>query len=60
MTLGLASQLELDLAVSRAADKVERAQKRNARKGATLKSVAETTAAPAVDADADAAELEQN
>jgi hypothetical protein len=60
VTLGLTSQLELDLAVSRAAAKVERAQKRSVRKGATLKSVAETTAAPAVDADADAAELEQN
>ena len=60
VTLGLTSQLELDLAVSRAAAKVERAQKRSIRKGATLKSVAETTAAPAVDADADAAELEQN
>jgi len=43
VTLGLTSQLELDMAVSRAAAKVERANKRNARKGATLKSVAETT-----------------
>src|SRR5471032_1587741 len=44
VTLGLTSQLELDMAVSRAAVKQERAQKRAARKGATLKSVAETTA----------------
>jgi hypothetical protein len=46
VTLGLCSQLELDLAVSRAGAKLERAQKRAARKGATLKSVAETIAAP--------------
>src|ERR1700750_2464146 len=46
VTAGLCSQLELDLAVSRAGAKLERAQKRAARKGATLKSVAETTAAP--------------
>jgi len=46
VTLGLCSQLELDLAVTRAGAKQERAQKRAARKGATLKSVAETTAAP--------------
>ncbi len=45
VTLGLCSQLELDMAVSRAGAKQERAQKRAARKGATLKSVAETTAA---------------
>jgi hypothetical protein len=51
VTLGLTSQLELDMAVSRAAVKLERAQKRAARKGATLKSVAETTgpAAPLVE-----------
>ena len=46
MTLGLTSQLELDLAVSRASAKFERAQKRAARKGATLKPISETTAAP--------------
>ena len=46
VTLGLTSQLELDMAVSRAAVKLERAQKRSLRKGATLKSVSETTAAP--------------
>ena len=39
VTLGLCSQLELDLAVSRAAAKHERAQKRAAKKGATLKPV---------------------
>ena len=46
VTLGLTSQLELDLAVSRAAAKFERAQKRAAKKGATLKPISETTAAP--------------
>ncbi len=68
VTLGLTSQLELDLAVSRAAAKVERAQKRNARKGATLKSVAQTTdapanpdeGAPAPDSYIQSAELEQD
>ena len=44
MTLGLCSQLELDLAVARVNAKRERAAKRAARKGATLKPVAETTA----------------
>jgi uncharacterized protein len=39
VTLGLCSQLELDLAVSRAAVKKERAQKRAAKAGATLKPV---------------------
>src|SRR5271168_5017202 len=50
VTLGLCSQLELDLAVSRVAAKHERALKRAARKGVTLKSIAETTGAemPAV------------
>ena len=43
MTLGLTSQLELDLAVTRAAGRVERANKRAARKGASLKTIAETT-----------------
>jgi hypothetical protein len=42
VTLGLTSQLELDLAVTRAAQRVERANKRAARKGATLKPIAET------------------
>jgi hypothetical protein len=45
VTLGLCSQLELDLAVSRVNAKLERAQKRAARKGAALKSIAETTGA---------------
>src|ERR1041384_6320122 len=45
VTLGLCSQLELDLAVSRVNAKFERAQKRAAKKGAALKSVAETTGA---------------
>ena len=46
MTLGLCSQLELDLAVSRVNAKLERAQKRAAKKGAALKPIAETTADP--------------
>ncbi len=45
VTLGLCSQLELDLAVTRATEKRERAEKRIAKKtGATLKTVEETTA----------------
>jgi hypothetical protein len=43
VTLGLTSQLELDLAVSRAAAKRERAVKRAARAERKLKSIAETT-----------------
>ncbi|HKQ44276.1 MAG TPA: cell cycle transcriptional regulator TrcR [Rhizomicrobium sp.] len=43
VTLGLCSQLELDLAVSRVAAKHQRAMKRNAKKGAALKPVSETT-----------------
>src|SRR5258708_6204442 len=43
VTLGLCSQLELDLAVSRVNAKLERAQKRAARKGPVLKTIAETT-----------------
>src|ERR1700729_2118973 len=42
VTLGLCSQLELDLAVSRVNNKLERAQKRAAKKGAALKPIAET------------------
>ena len=65
VTLGLCSQLELDLAVSRASAKFERAQKRAAKKGASLKSIAETTGAgeatPSEDADEDVSEdAEQN
>src|ERR1043166_412682 len=44
VTLGLCSQLELDLAVARVNAKLERAQKRAAKKGATLKPVSETLA----------------
>jgi uncharacterized protein len=44
VTLGLCSQLELDLAVARAGAKHERAQKRAARKGASLRPVSETLA----------------
>jgi len=44
VTLGLCSQLELDLAVSRASAKRERAEKRSAKKGDVLKPIAETTA----------------
>ena len=49
VTLGLCSQLELDLAVSRVNAKRERAEKRAARKGASLKSISETTGAPLVE-----------
>jgi hypothetical protein len=44
VTLGLCSQLELDLAVTRANVKRERALKRAAKAGETLKPIAETTA----------------
>ena len=44
VTLGLCSQLELDLAVSRASAKHERALKRAVKKGATLKPVSESLA----------------
>src|SRR6201996_1805201 len=46
VTLGLTSQLELDLAVTRAAARVGRAEKRAARKGPSLKSISETTGDP--------------
>jgi hypothetical protein len=52
VTLGLTSQLELDLAVTRAAARVARATKRAARKGASLKPVSETIS-PGSDATAD-------
>jgi len=45
VTLGLCSQLELDLAVSRAAVKKERATKRAAKAGTTLKPVQDAPAA---------------
>ncbi|MBI3675700.1 MAG: DUF1013 domain-containing protein [Proteobacteria bacterium] len=44
VTLGLCSQLELDLAVTRANQKRERALKRAAKRGETLKPIEETTA----------------
>jgi hypothetical protein len=44
VTLGLCSQLELDLAVTRAAAKRERAHKRAEKAGATLKPISETVA----------------
>src|SRR6201989_3588636 len=50
VTLGLCSQLELDLAASRASAKHERAQKRAIKKGATLKSVNESLAPAAPEA----------
>src|SRR6185295_3722285 len=43
VTLGLCSQLELDLAVTRANVKRERALKRAAKRGESLKSIEETT-----------------
>src|SRR4051812_10077097 len=49
VTLGLCSQLELDLAVTRVNAKRERAEKRAARKGASLKTIAETTGTPLVE-----------
>ncbi len=45
VTLGLCSQLELDLAVTRAHQKRERAMKRAAKRGETLKPLSETVAA---------------
>ncbi len=70
VTLGLTSQLELDLAVSRVAAKNERAERRIARKapGAGLKPVSETlsrpdapsTGAPAPDDYNLSSELEQD
>jgi hypothetical protein len=59
VTLGLCSQLELDLAVTRANQKRERAAKRAAKAGATLKPVQDAPAAAetAADSDSDAAEI---
>lgn len=55
VTLGLCSQLELDLAVLRVNQKVERQAKRAARQGGTLQPVDDMAgmAAPADDVDAD-------
>ena len=59
VTLGLCSQLELDFAVQRAADKRDRAIKRAAKRGQTLKPIAETTGSAGNDAVEEAkAELE--
>jgi hypothetical protein len=52
VTLGLCSQLELDLAVERASQKKERQSVKPVRKGETLKSIEQSTAEPAL-ADAD-------
>src|SRR6201995_5368391 len=49
VTLGLCSQLELDLAVSRASAKRDRAEKRSEKRGDTIKPVSEKTGAPAPD-----------
>jgi hypothetical protein len=46
VTLGLTSQLELDLAVSRAGARVDRATKRGTKRGAPLRSLSETTGDP--------------
>ncbi len=46
VTLGLTSQLELDLAVTRAGARVDRATKRATRRGPSLKSISETTGDP--------------
>jgi hypothetical protein len=54
VTLGLCSQLELDLAVSRASIKRERAEKRAVKKGDTLRPISETVhgeTAPSPDPD---------
>ncbi len=45
VTLGLCSQLELDLAVSRAGAKHDRAQQRAVKRGDTLKPISETVSA---------------
>src|SRR5436190_10611256 len=49
VTLGLCSQLELDLAVSRVHQRHERQIKKATKKGASLKTIAETTAPAAAD-----------
>src|SRR5882672_11362380 len=51
VTLGLCSQLELDLAVTRAGAKHDRAQKRAVKKGETLKPISETVPAPVLSDD---------
>ncbi len=59
VTLGLCSQLELDLAVSRASAKRERAVKRAEKRGDTIKPVSETTGA-AASSDPDPLEFPQD
>ncbi|MDE2134835.1 MAG: DUF1013 domain-containing protein [Alphaproteobacteria bacterium] len=54
VTLGLCSQLELDLAVSRASAKRERAMKRAAKRGETLKPVQDVPGQPEIQPDAPA------
>src|SRR5512142_35120 len=56
VTLGLCSQLELDLAVSRAAAKRERAIKRAAKSGTTIKPIADAPGAQPTEAAEEAAE----
>jgi hypothetical protein len=51
VTLGLCTQLELDLAVTRATQKRERAEKRAAKAGATLKPLRDAVPAPVVPED---------
>ncbi|HEY1707679.1 MAG TPA: cell cycle transcriptional regulator TrcR [Rhizomicrobium sp.] len=51
VTLGLCSQLELDLAVTRATQKRERAEKRAVKKGTTLKPLSETAPPAVISAD---------
>jgi hypothetical protein len=51
VTLGLCTQLELDLAVTRATQKRERAEKRAAKAGATLKPLRDAVPPPVVIAD---------
>ncbi|HEX2593748.1 MAG TPA: cell cycle transcriptional regulator TrcR [Rhizomicrobium sp.] len=46
VTAGLCSQLELDLAVTRVTQKRDRAEKRNLKKGASLRPVSETVGGP--------------
>ncbi len=49
VTLGLCSQLELDLAVTRAGAKRDRAEKRAVKRGESLKPISETTGVPEPD-----------
>jgi hypothetical protein len=51
VTLGLCTQLELDLAVTRATQKRERAAKRAAKTGGTIKPIADAVPAPVISED---------